>query len=102
MGVFMFIDGPALVCGWVNFLILRPHTPVQTKLNPPLPGLMASIENVKVSQKRGLGTSIESFTGYSPSERIMKISFKTITSAEIYVVLHLMLCIIGVITCWSY
>ena len=38
MGVFLFIDGPALVCGWVNFPILWPHTPVQTKLKclPPL------------------------------------------------------------------
>ena len=32
MGPFLFIDGPALVCGWVNFPILWPHTPVQTKL----------------------------------------------------------------------
>ena len=32
MGLFLFIDGPALVCGWVNFPILWPHTPVQTKL----------------------------------------------------------------------
>ena len=32
MGVFLFIDEPALVCGWVNFPILWPHTPVQTKV----------------------------------------------------------------------
>ena len=30
MGVFLFIDGSALVCGWVNFPILWPRTPVQT------------------------------------------------------------------------
>ena len=37
MGVFLFIGGPASVCGWVNFSILWPHTPVQTKLKcPPL------------------------------------------------------------------
>ena len=33
--MFLFIDGPALVCGWVNFPILWPHTPVQTKLECP-------------------------------------------------------------------
>ena len=34
MGLFLFIDGAGLVCGWVNFPILGlwPHTPVQTKL----------------------------------------------------------------------
>ena len=37
MGVFLFIDGQALVCGWVNFPILWPHTPVQTKLKCPPP-----------------------------------------------------------------
>ena len=38
MGVFFFIDGPALVCGLVNFPILWPHSPVQTKLKCPPPG----------------------------------------------------------------
>ena len=39
MGVFLFIDGSALVRGWVNFPILWPHTPVQTKLKcRPPPG----------------------------------------------------------------
>ena len=38
MGVFLFIDGPVLVCGWVNFPILWPHTPVQMKLKCP-PGV---------------------------------------------------------------
>ena len=38
--MFFFIDGPALVCGWVNFPILWPHTPVQTKLKCPL-GLLS-------------------------------------------------------------
>ena len=33
--------------------------------------LMVSSKNVKVSQKRCLGTSIESFTGSSLSEQIM-------------------------------
>ena len=33
--------------------------------------LMISSRNVKVSQKRCLGTSIESFTGSSPSEQII-------------------------------
>ena len=33
--------------------------------------LMVSSKNVKVSQKRCLGTSIESFTGSSPSEQIV-------------------------------
>ena len=37
MGVFLFIDGSALVCGWVNFPILWPHNPVQTKLKCPSP-----------------------------------------------------------------
>ena len=32
---------------------------------------MVSSKNVKVSQKRCLGTSIESFTGSSPSEQII-------------------------------
>ena len=32
MGLFLFIDRPALACGWVNFPIVWPHTPVQTKL----------------------------------------------------------------------
>ena len=36
--MFLFIDGSALVCGWVNFPILWPHTPVQTKLNCSPPG----------------------------------------------------------------
>ena len=39
MGLFLFIDGgPALVCGWVNFPILWPHTPMQMKLKCPPPG----------------------------------------------------------------
>ena len=29
MGVFLFVDGLALVWGWVNFPILWPYTPVQ-------------------------------------------------------------------------
>ena len=33
--------------------------------------LMVSSQNVKVSQKRCLGTSIESFTGSSPSDQII-------------------------------
>ena len=33
--------------------------------------LMVSIKHVKVSQKRCLGTSIESFAGSSPSEQII-------------------------------
>ena len=32
MGLFMLIDGPALVCEWVNFPTVRPYTPIQTKL----------------------------------------------------------------------
>ena len=40
--MFLFIDEPALVCGCVNFPILWPHAPVQTKLKcappPPSPG----------------------------------------------------------------
>ena len=39
------VFGPALVCGWVNFPILWPHTPVQMKLKcPPPPGAIA-VEN---------------------------------------------------------
>ena len=34
--MFLFIDWPALVCGWANFPIPWPHTPVQTKLECPL------------------------------------------------------------------
>ena len=37
MGLFLFIDGPALVCEWVNFPILWPHTLVQMKLKCPPP-----------------------------------------------------------------
>ena len=37
--MFWFIDGPTLVCGWVNFPILWPHTPVQRKLKCP-PGVL--------------------------------------------------------------
>ena len=33
--------------------------------------LMVSSKNEKVSQKRSLGSSIESFTGSSPSEQII-------------------------------
>ena len=44
MGLFLFIDGPVLVCGWVNFPILWPHTPVQMKLKcPPPPGYGLSL-----------------------------------------------------------
>ena len=32
MGPFLFIDGPALVCGWVNFPTPWSHSSVQTKL----------------------------------------------------------------------
>ena len=33
MGLFLFIDDQLyLVCGWVNFPIVWPHSPVQTKL----------------------------------------------------------------------
>ena len=32
MGLFLLIDGPALVCDWVNFPVVWLHTPVQTKL----------------------------------------------------------------------
>ena len=32
MGLFLIIDGPALVCEWINFPIVWPHIPVQTKL----------------------------------------------------------------------
>ena len=32
IGLFLFIDEPALVCGWVDFPTLWPHTPVQMKL----------------------------------------------------------------------
>ena len=35
MGLFLFIDTPAKVCGWVNFPVVWPHTPVQTKLKWP-------------------------------------------------------------------
>ena len=35
MGLFLFIDGPASVCGWVNFPIVWLHTPVQKKLQWP-------------------------------------------------------------------
>ena len=31
------VFGPAIVCGWVNFPILWPHTPVQMKLKCPPP-----------------------------------------------------------------
>ena len=43
MGLFLFIDGPALVFGWANFSILWPHTPVQMKLKCP-PGVKISKE----------------------------------------------------------
>ena len=43
--MFLFIDGPALVCGWINFPILWPYTPVQTKLEcPPPPGGLGIIK----------------------------------------------------------
>ena len=32
MGLFLFTDGPPLVCNWVTFSIVWPYTPVQTKL----------------------------------------------------------------------
>ena len=42
--MFLFIDGPALVCGWVSFPILWPHPPVQTKLKFKCPGQRSSQE----------------------------------------------------------
>ena len=45
--MFLFIDGPALVCGWVNFPILWPHTPVKTKLKCPPRGLGVAL-NVNI------------------------------------------------------
>ena len=39
MGLLLFIDKPTLVWGWVNFLIVWPHTPVQAKLKWP-PGIV--------------------------------------------------------------
>ena len=41
MGLFLFVDGPALVCGLVNFPILWPHTLVQMKLKCPPGGAHA-------------------------------------------------------------
>ena len=35
MGLFLFIDGPALVCRWVNFPILLPHTPRTNEVEVP-------------------------------------------------------------------
>ena len=46
MSLFLFIGVPALVCGWVNFPILWPHTPVQMKLKCP-PGCLTSKSCVK-------------------------------------------------------
>ena len=43
MGLFLFTDGPALVCGWVNFPMLWPNTPVQMKLK--LPGNISNLHN---------------------------------------------------------
>ena len=40
MGLFLFIDRPASVCGWVNFPMLWPYTPVQTKLKCPPPRVL--------------------------------------------------------------
>ena len=37
MGVLLFIDGPALVCRWVNFSDPVATHPVQTKLKCPPP-----------------------------------------------------------------
>ena len=37
--MFLFIDGPALVCGWVNLSILWPHALLHTKLKCPPPRL---------------------------------------------------------------
>ena len=47
MGLFLFTDRSTLVNGWVNFPVVWPHTPVQTKLKrlpPPSPlDLISSI-----------------------------------------------------------
>ena len=40
MGLFLSIDRPTLVCRWVNFPIVWPHTHVQTKLKWPPGGLV--------------------------------------------------------------
>ena len=32
MDLFLFMNGPALACGWARFLLVWPHTPVQAKL----------------------------------------------------------------------
>ena len=39
---------PALACGWVNFPILWPHTPVQMKLKCPPPLREGHLQIVKV------------------------------------------------------
>ena len=54
--MFLFIDGPALVCGWVNFPILWPHTHVQTKLKcpppPPPPGEFTGNTSIKMGENK--------------------------------------------------
>ena len=32
MGLLLFVEEPALVCGWVNLPIVLPHTPIQTQM----------------------------------------------------------------------
>ena len=46
MGLFLFIDGPSLVCGSVNFPILWPHDPRTNDVEVPQPGVGHPVNGV--------------------------------------------------------
>ena len=50
MSLFLFIDGLTLVCGWVNFPILWPHTPRTNEVEVPPPGVYQK-DNININRK---------------------------------------------------
>ena len=68
--MFLFVYGPALVCGWVNFPILWPYTPVQTKLKCP-PGVLESPKQTVCQDRTGWINDREIFGGNFDAESML-------------------------------
>ena len=67
--MFLFIDRPALVCRWVNFPILWPHTLVQMKLKCSRGQIPAEICPA-VSESPRKGRSLISVYGCVPPSKV--------------------------------
>ena len=71
--MFLFIDGPALVCGWVNFSILWPHPPpprrnkveVPPRANNTIETVNDSGNNDLIIPNKELYENIQSFEKYA-------------------------------------